>query len=75
MLEAGVKQGGKAATERDFPANKQLTGLADYSLPVKCFYVFQTDLSLSISFREAEPGIYSTPAVSLESMGSSVGEI
>lgn len=53
MLEAGVKQGGKAATERDFPANKQLTGLADYSLPVKCFYVFQTELSLSISFRGA----------------------
>lgn len=53
MLEAGVKEGGKAAAERDFPANKQLTGLADYSIPVKCFYVFQMELSLSISFRGA----------------------
>lgn len=40
MQEVGVKQGGKAAAERDFPANKQRTGLADYSLPVKCFCVF-----------------------------------
>lgn len=40
MQEVGVKQGGKVAAERDFPANKQLTVLADYSLPVKCFCVF-----------------------------------
>lgn len=38
--------------ERDFPANKQLTSLADHSLP-KCFRVFQMELSLPISFRSA----------------------
>lgn len=79
------KQGlGKGATlpaaEHDFPANKQLTGLADHSLSVKRFCVHQTELSLSISLRgaplngdvsswEAEPGICSRPAMSLERMG------
>lgn len=53
MQEAGVKQGVNAAAERDFPANKQLTGMADHSLPVKCFCVHQMELSPPISFRGA----------------------
>lgn len=53
MQEVGIKQGGKAAAERDFPANKQRTGLADYSLLLSVSVFFQMELSLPISFRGA----------------------